>query len=124
MQSKSDKRKLSELEQMKADIAQQELALAEQKKEFQRLEKKQKVDAELQKCLEQLQQLQQQAAQLNQPVAAKAPVSTNTERCIAGSASLQPTTVSESVVALRRCARRCEMCVGGFEICCVAKCGA
>ena len=99
MQSESDKRKLSELEQMKADIAQQELALEEQKKEFQRLEKKQKVDAELEKCLEQLQQLQQQAAQLNQPVAAKAPVSTNTERCIAGSASLKPATVAALVGA-------------------------
>ena len=99
MQSESGKRKLMELEQMKADVAQQKLELAEKEKAVERLEKRQKMMEQAAKLREQVKELERQTAELDQQATAKTTVSTNTERCIAGSASLQPTTVSKSVVA-------------------------
>ena len=98
MQSESGKTKLSELEQMKADVEQQKLELAEKEEEVKRLVKKQKMMEQAAKLREQAQELERQAAELVQQATAKTTVSTNTERGVAGSASLQPASVAAPVV--------------------------
>lgn len=90
----SGKRKTRDLEQLKADIAQQELRLEEQKQAVARLEERDKMLEQAEFHREEMKKLERKAAVLDQQAAAKTQVSTNTELCVAAPVSAS---VSKSV---------------------------